>query len=178
MWQVHGTVCNYTLIYAHLNGIYQGWGVIAAMNGIVYQPPWTFRPSCYARRLPIDTCLVSKKFYKSLTNYDFGVAMGGLLLKLQNFKKVKLIFGHPVCSMLMLFTENRTYSSLMISWKKAYIVEVSSPYDAFVDQSMLVITPNLCTVLCVNSSISTWLTHAKSSSLGLQGVSTKTWCPG
>ena len=38
-----------------------------------------------------------KKFYKSpLTNYDFRVAMGGLLLKLQNFKKVKLIFGHPV----------------------------------------------------------------------------------
>ena len=38
-----------------------------------------------------------KKFYKSpLTNYDVGVAMGGLLLKLQNFKKVKLIFGHPV----------------------------------------------------------------------------------
>ena len=58
--------------------------------------PWTFRPFCYARRLPIDTRLVSTKFYKSpLTNYDFGVAMGGLLLKLQNFKKVKLIFGHP-----------------------------------------------------------------------------------
>ena len=38
-----------------------------------------------------------KKFYKSpLTNYVFGVAMGGLLLKLQNFKKVKLNFGHPV----------------------------------------------------------------------------------
>ena len=38
-----------------------------------------------------------KKFYKSpFTNYDFGVAMGGLLLKLQNLKKVKLIFGHPV----------------------------------------------------------------------------------
>ena len=71
--------------------------MIATMNGIVYQPPSTFRPSCYARRLPIDTCLVSKKFYKSpLTNYDIGVAMGGLLLKLQNFKKVKLIFGHPV----------------------------------------------------------------------------------
>ena len=67
------------------------------MNGIVYQPPWTFRPSCCALRLPIDTCLVSKKFYKSpLTNYVFGVAMGGLLLKLRNFKKVKLIFGHPV----------------------------------------------------------------------------------
>ena len=47
--------------------------------------------------LPIDTCLVSNKFYKSpLTNYDFGVAIGALLLKLQNFKKVKLIFGHPV----------------------------------------------------------------------------------
>ena len=60
-------------------------------------PPWTLRPSCYARRLPIDTCLVSKKFYKSpLTKYVFGVAMGGPLLKLQNFKKVKLIFGHPV----------------------------------------------------------------------------------
>ena len=45
--------------------------------------PVTFRPSCYARRLPVDTCLVSKKFYKSpLTNYVFGVAMGGLLLKL------------------------------------------------------------------------------------------------
>ena len=98
VWQMHGTVCNYTLIYTHLNGIYQGWGVIATMNGIVYQPPWTFRPSCCARRLPIDTCLVSKKFYKSpLTNYVFGVAMGGLLLKLQNFKNVKLIFGHPVC---------------------------------------------------------------------------------
>ena len=80
-----------------LNETYKGWGVIATTNGIVYQPPWTFRPSCYPRRLPIDTCLVSKKFYKSpLTNYDFGVAMGGLLLKLQNFKKVKLIFGHPV----------------------------------------------------------------------------------
>ena len=25
-----------------------------------------------------------------------GVAMGGLLLKLQNFRKAKLIFGHPV----------------------------------------------------------------------------------
>ena len=96
---MHGTVCNYTLIYAHLNGIYQGWGVIATMNGKVYQPPWAFRPSCYARRLPIDTCLETKKkkIYKSpLTNYVFGVAMGGLLLKLQNFKKVKLIFGHPV----------------------------------------------------------------------------------
>ena len=45
----------------------------------------------------IHICMVSTKFYKSsLTNYDFGVAMGGLLLKLQNFKKVKLIFGHPV----------------------------------------------------------------------------------
>ena len=97
VWQMHGTVCNYTLIYAQLNGIHQGWGVIATMNGIVYRPPWTFRPSCYARRLPIDTSLVSKKFYKSsLTNNDFGVAMGGLLLKLQNFKKVELIFGHPV----------------------------------------------------------------------------------
>ena len=30
-----------------------------------------------------------KKFYKSpLTKYDFGVAMGGFLLKLQHFKKV------------------------------------------------------------------------------------------
>ena len=71
--------------------------MIATMNGIVYQTPWTFRPSSYAWSLPIDTCLVSKKFYKSpLTNYDLGVAMGGLLLKQQNFKKVKLIFGHPV----------------------------------------------------------------------------------
>ena len=52
--------------------------------------------------LPIDTCLVSKKFYKSpLTNYDFGVAIGALLLKLQNFKKVKLIFGHPVFGVQM-----------------------------------------------------------------------------
>ena len=52
-----------------------------------------------------------KKFYKSpLTNNDFGVAMGGLHLKLRNFKKVKLIFGHPVhrntesnCSWTMMF---------------------------------------------------------------------------
>ena len=95
---MHGTVCNYTLIYAHLNGTYQGWGVIATMYGLVYQLPWTFRPSYYPRMLPIDTCLVSKKFYKSpLTNYDLGVAIGALPLKLQNFKKVKLIFGHPVC---------------------------------------------------------------------------------
>ena len=57
--------------------------------------PVNFQTIFYARRLPIDTCLVSKKFYKSpLTNYAFGVAMGGLLLKLQNFKEVKLIFGH------------------------------------------------------------------------------------
>ena len=26
--------------------------------------------------------------------------MGGLFLKLQNFNKVKLIFGHPVCSQI------------------------------------------------------------------------------
>ena len=40
---------------------------------------------------------IQKKIYKSsLTNHDLVVAMGGLLLKLQNFKKVKLIFGHPV----------------------------------------------------------------------------------
>ena len=37
-----------------------------------------------------------KNLQSPLTNYVFGVAMGGLLLKLQNFKKVKLIFGHPV----------------------------------------------------------------------------------
>ena len=103
VWWMHSTVCNYTLIYAHLNGIYQGWGVIATMNGIVYQPLWTFRPSCYARRLPVDTYLVSKNFYMSpQTNCVFGVAMGGLLLKLQNFKKVKLIFGHPVSSVFKL----------------------------------------------------------------------------
>ena len=52
--------------------------------------------------LQVDTCLVSKKFYKSpLTNYDFGVAIGALLLKLQNFKKVKLIFGRPVPSQVL-----------------------------------------------------------------------------
>ena len=108
---MHSTVCNYTLIYAHLNGIYQGWGVIATMNGIVYQPPWTFRPSCYARRSPIDTCLVSKKFYKSpLTHYVFGVAMGCLLLKLQNFKKVKLIFGHPVHNVKVIAWDNSNIS--------------------------------------------------------------------
>ena len=43
-----------------------------------------------------------KKLYKSpLSNYDFGVAIGGLLSKLQNFKKVKLIFGHPVHSSII-----------------------------------------------------------------------------
>ena len=89
-------LCNYTLIYAHLNGIYQGWGVNATMNGIVYQPCELTDHLAMPGRLPIDACLVSKKFYKSLTNHDFGVAMGGLLLKLQNFKKIKLIFGHPV----------------------------------------------------------------------------------
>ena len=116
---MHGTVCNYTLNYAHLNGTYQGWGVIATMYGLVYQPPWTFRPSCYPRMLPIDTCLVSKKFYKSpLTNYDFGGAIGALLLKLQNFKKVKLIFGHPVCCYNWprhLLQLTRTYGTIVTS---------------------------------------------------------------
>ena len=63
--------------------------------------------------------------------------------------------------------------------KKANIVEVSSPYDAFVDQCYN--TKFMYTVLCVNSSISTGNTHAKSSSsllLGLQGVSTKNVVPG
>ena len=41
-----------------------------------------------------------------LTNYVFGVAMGGLLLKLQNFKKVKLIFGHPVFTRIFLDSRN------------------------------------------------------------------------
>ena len=46
-----------------------------------------------------------KKFYRSpLTNYVFGVAMGGLLSKLRNFKKVKLIFGHPVYTSRFLLT--------------------------------------------------------------------------
>ena len=82
-------------------------------NNEWYQPPWTFRPSCYARRLPIDTCLVSKEFYKSpLTNYVFGVAIGGLLLKLQNFKKVKLIFGHPV----QLWLHAAHHISFLLNW--------------------------------------------------------------
>ena len=92
---MHDTVCNYTQIYAHLNGIYQGWGVIAKMNGIVYNP----------RELSDHLAMLGgyqlihvwyQKNSTSLTNYVFGVAMGGLLFKLQNFKKVKLIFGHPV----------------------------------------------------------------------------------
>ena len=36
--------------------------------------------------------------------------------------------------MLMLFIENRTLLILDDQLKRAYIVEVSSPYDAFVDQ--------------------------------------------
>ena len=60
-----------------------------------------------------------KKFYKSpLTYYGFGVAMGGLLLKLQNFKKVKLIFGHPVPGMWVFWllheTVNKTYLNIML----------------------------------------------------------------
>ena len=40
--------------------------------------------------------MVSAKFCKSpLTNYDFGVAIGGLLSKLQNFKKEKINFWTP-----------------------------------------------------------------------------------
>ena len=80
-------------------------GVVVTMNGICINPRELsdHLAICY-RRLPIDTCLVSKKFYKSpLTNYAFGVAMGGLLLKLQNCKKVKLIFGHPVYMLCIVF---------------------------------------------------------------------------
>ena len=43
-----------------------------------------------------------------LTNYGFGFAMGGLLLKLQNFKKVKLIFGHPVCFVPMVMHQRQS----------------------------------------------------------------------
>ena len=39
--------------------------------------------------------------------------MGGLLLKLQNFKKVKLIFGHPVlCNQLYMFTDMATMRTI------------------------------------------------------------------
>ena len=37
---------------------------------------------------------------------QLGVAMGGLLLKLQNFKKVNLIFGHPVHNQKSIFAVN------------------------------------------------------------------------
>ena len=127
VWQMHGTVCNYTLIYAHLNGIYQGWGVIATTNGIVYQPPWTFRPSCNARRLPIDTCLVSKKLYKSpLTNYDFGVAIGGLLLRLQNFKKVN-IYRKIKCAHI--WTQNNVKSGMTLWHAANKILPNSAPMN-------------------------------------------------
>ena len=80
------TVCNYTLVYAHVNGIYQGWGVIATMNGIVYQPHG------------LSDHLAVLGGYQLIL---FG--MGGLLLKLQNFKKVNLIFGHPVFESFFFF---------------------------------------------------------------------------
>ena len=109
----------------------------AKMNGIVYQPPSTFRPSCYARSLPIDTCLVSRKFYKSpRTNYVFGVAMGGLVLKLQNFKKVKLIFGHPVAladlkDHVMVEAKQDLTEALVTAKRKLnmYILELTSLSD-------------------------------------------------
>ena len=91
---MRGTVCNYTLIYAHLNGIYQEWGVIATMNGLVFQP--CDKLSDHLAVLggyQLIHVWYRKKFYKSPpTNYVCGVATGCLLLKLQNFKKVKLIF--------------------------------------------------------------------------------------
>ena len=43
---------------------------------------------------------IKKILQVSSNKLCFGVAMGGLLLKLQNFKKVKLIFGHPVHTIL------------------------------------------------------------------------------
>ena len=68
--------------------------------------------------------------------------------------------------MLMLFTENRTYS-FEDQLKKAYMLK-------FLRHTMLLLTnvirPNSCiTVLCVNSSISTRRTHAKLSSLFIIG---------
>ena len=43
--------------------------------------------------------------------------MGGLLLKLQNFKKVKLIFGHPVDS-------NSSLSRVMVL---SYVYRTKAP---------------------------------------------------
>ena len=61
-----------------------------------------------------------------LTNYGFGVAMGGLLLKLQNFKKVKLTFGHPVLVALvtgyktMYLCNLDSYTVTMCYWDQMY----------------------------------------------------------
>ena len=148
VWQTHGTVCNYTLINAHLNGVYKGWGVIATMNGTVYQPPWTFRPSCYAMRSPIDTCLVSKKFYKSpLTNYDFGVLVGGLLLKLQNFKKVKLILDTLYITVDRWGNLSKTQSHtthfrtthLKTTWNTCLFIQVNYKFVTFVRLCWLIL---------------------------------------
>ena len=82
---MHGTVCNYTLIYAHLNGTYQGWGVISTMNSIVYQPRELSDHLAILEGYQLIHVWYQKNSMSPLTNYDIGVAIGGLLLKLHNF---------------------------------------------------------------------------------------------
>ena len=113
---MHGTVCNYILIYAHLNGIYIVPGMGSDCNNEWYSV--CVNPCELSDHLTLleGYQLIhvwSKKFYKSLTNYDFSVAMGGLLLQLENFKKVKLIFGHPVqlCWIVLTYCFRRRHHS-------------------------------------------------------------------
>ena len=50
--------------------------------------------------------------------------MGGLLLKLQNFKKVKLIFGHPVVTHIELRHFETDLAGLLITYGDWYPDEV------------------------------------------------------
>ena len=60
-----------------------------------------------------------------LTNFVFGVAMGGLLLKIQNFKKVKLIFGHPVLhvvSLMFITFSCKCHKIISAFWRRWHFV--------------------------------------------------------
>ena len=97
VWQIHCTVCNYTLIYAYLNGIYQGMGSDFNNEWYSVSTPMNFQTILLCKKVTNWYRFSVKKILQVSSNkLWFWCCNGRFTFKLQNFKKVKLIFGHPV----------------------------------------------------------------------------------
>ena len=100
-------------VQLHLNLCTPEWdlpGMGSDCNNNV-STPWTFRPSCFAT---IHVC-IKKTLQVSSNKLWFWCCNGRFIFKLQNFKKVKLIFGHPVRN-----------HDLTVHWPVSHIVWDSS----------------------------------------------------